>query len=93
MDALWWRVLRDNRINEGVIHFLVNILLSQIQNFVTALVWFAYWADGDRSILIWLGTAYISYLLGISRASNWVPEMSLAEDTETIQSSNKPDAD
>lgn len=83
----------SDMFNEGVIHFLVNILLSQIQNFVTALVWFAYWADGDRSILIWLGTAYISYLLGISRASNWVPEMSLAEDTETIQSSNKPDAD
>jgi len=53
----------------GIISFLVGILVNQIQNFVTALVWFTYWLEGDRHILVWVLVPYASYLLGLKLAS------------------------
>jgi hypothetical protein len=43
--------------------------VNQLENFISAITWFAYWADEDRSIFIWVGIPYAAYLLGISHAS------------------------
>jgi len=53
----------------GIDALIVNLVLSQPGNVVAALLWFCYWPDGsDASVVIWVGTAYAGYLLGIHMA-------------------------
>jgi hypothetical protein len=70
--------------SDGLIGFLVGIFMSQLENFISALVWFGYWADGDRSILIWIGVPYASYLLAINRAAKYadVPGPGIEDDIQ-----------
>lgn len=56
-------------LQDGLISFLVGMLVNQFQNFIAAIIWFAYWADDDRSILIWIAVPYASYLLGFNLAA------------------------
>ncbi len=51
---------------DGVISLLVSILVNQITNAVSALIWFSYWPA--QSILIWVVAAYLSYWLGMDLA-------------------------
>ena len=55
--------------DNGLIGFVVDIFVNQLENFVSAITWFAYWADEDRAVFIWVGIPYAAYLLGISHAS------------------------
>jgi hypothetical protein len=55
--------------DNGLIGFVVDIFVNQLENFISAITWFAYWADEDRSIFIWVGIPTAAYLLGISHAS------------------------
>lgn len=57
-------------IDDGVIGLVVNILVGQFENFISALIWFSYWTDEDGSIFVWIGVAYAGYLLGLFGASN-----------------------
>jgi hypothetical protein len=41
-----------NLFRDGLFNLLVNMVVNQFQNFITAIVWFAYWGNDDRSILI-----------------------------------------
>jgi hypothetical protein len=79
--------------NNGVIALVVDILVGQIRNFISALIWFTYWADEDRSIFIWIGVAYASYLLGIFRATNYHIEGQELDDEEEIENKIESDAD
>lgn len=51
---------------DGVIELIVNLLVNQLQNIVTAFVWFSFW-DAD-SILLWVLVAYGGYWAGIEIA-------------------------
>jgi hypothetical protein len=82
-----------NLFSNGVIEFAVSVLVNQILNFITAVIWFTYWADGDRSIFIWVGIPYISYLLAINFASGYdadLPEAESDDDTETRVEPSQP---
>lgn len=51
---------------DGVMELIVNLLVNQLQNIVTAFVWFSFW-DAD-SILLWVLVAYGGYWVGIEIA-------------------------
>ena len=76
--------------SDGLISFLVSILVNQIQNFVSALVWFSYWADGDRSIFVWIGVPYVSYLIGSHLASSFVADIEELEVDSQIGNTVEP---
>ena len=53
----------------GIVALFVNLVVSQLGNIVTALLWFGYWPDaGGSSVVIWVGIAYAGYLSGIHLA-------------------------
>ncbi len=56
-------------LEDGLLNFVVNLLVNQFQNFIAAIIWFAYWGDDDRSIVVWIAVPYASYLLGLNLAS------------------------
>jgi hypothetical protein len=59
---------------DGVIGFLVGMLVNQFQNFLQALLWFAYWGEGGGSIFMIIAIAYCSYLLGVRAGERTVQE-------------------
>jgi hypothetical protein len=60
---------------DGLGSFIINLLLNQFQNFISALVWFAYWVDEEDSIFIWVGVPYLAYLCGMLLAGrSWKKE-------------------
>ncbi|MEX0738961.1 MAG: hypothetical protein WD071_06445 [Pseudohongiella sp.] len=51
---------------DGVLSLVLNVIVSQFGNIITALLWFAYWPeDGGGAIVAWVITAYGGYLFGI----------------------------
>ena len=50
----------------GIVSILVQFLVNQITNILSAFIWFNYWSEA--SLLIWIAVAYIGYLLGIEIA-------------------------
>lgn len=59
---------------DGVFSFFVDVFVNQIQNFVSALVWFTWWSDEEDSLLTWVLVAYAGYLVGLN-AARFVPEL------------------
>jgi len=56
----------------GLINLIVSLLLNQLSNFIAAMIWFSYWTDGGLAIAIWMATAYLGYLTGLTAAKqNW----------------------
>ena len=55
-------------IDNGLIDLIVSLLVNQFTNFITAILWFSYWGDGGGAIAIWMATAYLSYLSGMTAA-------------------------
>lgn len=54
---------------DGVIALIVNVIVSQFGNMLTAILWFGYWPDGGGPpVIIWVVMAYCGYLLGIHQA-------------------------
>jgi hypothetical protein len=53
---------------DGFVAMLLNFIAAQVNNIVTAAVWFAYWPEGNQPILPWVLMAYAGYLLGIHLA-------------------------
>ncbi len=79
-------------LDDGVIDLVVNILVSQIENFISAFIWFGYWTEEEGSIFVWIGVAYAGYLLGLFGASNSQVE-GLELDEEEIENRIEPGAD
>ena len=46
---------------DGVLDFIISLLINQLGNFITALLWFGYWPGDDHSTLIWILIAYLGY--------------------------------
>ncbi|NKB34039.1 MAG: hypothetical protein GKR91_13165 [Pseudomonadales bacterium] len=74
---------------DGIISFLVELLINQFGNVIQAFVWFMYWpAD---SIIIWVLIAYLGYWVGVELArrnvdfpiGNWTKH--LEESTPAIK--------
>ncbi len=57
-----WAVLFE----DGVVSLLVNVLINQLQNLISAFVWFGFW-DAD-SVMLWVLIAYASYWIGVELA-------------------------
>lgn len=53
---------------DGFVAMIVNFFVAQFGNIVSAVVWFAYWPDGDQPMLPWILVAYVGYLIGIHLA-------------------------
>ncbi len=54
---------------------LVQFLINSVMNFISAIIWFVYWAtEISHDPLIWLVMAYLGFYLG----SRYVPEHSPA---------------
>ncbi len=59
-------------IDNGLANLIISLLVNQLTNFITAIVWFGYWSDGGADIAIWMATAYLGYLSGLTAAKqNW----------------------
>ena len=58
---------------DGLVSFLVGVVVNQFQNFIQAAVWFAYWNDGVN-IFITFAVAYCSYLLGVRAGERTIQE-------------------
>ncbi|XOV89864.1 MAG: hypothetical protein ACFHX7_08245 [Pseudomonadota bacterium] len=55
---------------DGIISFVVGVLINQFTNFINAFLWFAWWPqnEGDASVILWFGVAYVCYLAGFRLA-------------------------
>lgn len=53
---------------DGIFSFAVDAFVNQVQNFVSALVWFTWWPGQQDSLLIWVLVAYAGYLVGLNVA-------------------------
>jgi hypothetical protein len=74
--------------DDGIISFAIQLLVNQFQNFISAITWFVYWAEGDRNFLIWIGVPYGAYLLGISRAAGFKEEIDEVADKDRDEVTN-----
>ena len=59
----------------GIIDLLVQAFVNQIQNFVAAIIWFTYWADGKYIADLFL-VAYAAFNLGNMLAKRLVAPFS-----------------
>jgi hypothetical protein len=57
----WAQIFED-----GLIGFIISLLLNQLGNVIQAFVWFAYWPT--ESELMWILVAYLGYWLGVEMA-------------------------
>lgn len=55
-------------LENGLINLIISLLLNQLSNFIAAMIWFSYWTDGGVAIAIWMVTAYLGYLSGMTVA-------------------------
>ena len=55
-------------IENGLVNLIISLLVNQLSNFIAAIVWFGYWSDGGVTIAIWMATAYLGYLSGLTAA-------------------------
>ncbi len=65
----------DELFKDGIGAYLVDLMLNQFQNFISSLIWFAYWAEGDRNLLVWLIVPYLAYLTGLFAAGKSMDEL------------------
>jgi hypothetical protein len=58
----------------GVLHFLIGVAVNQLQNFVTALLWFSWWPGngGGGTVILGIAAAYAGYLGGLTLAQRGV---------------------
>lgn len=54
----------------GIIGAIVDFLLNQLSNFISAFLWFGYWGNG--SVLTWILVAYAGYFIGTEIAKRGV---------------------
>lgn len=55
-----------NSLDDGLLAAAIDLLVNQITNLLTALLWFGYWAD--EGVLVWLLVAYAGYWIGVELA-------------------------
>jgi hypothetical protein len=53
---------------DGLVGFVASALVNQLQNFLTALVWFANWGRDGSDVIAAVVIAYLAYLLGMRLA-------------------------
>lgn len=53
---------------EAPLEFIINVLMNQLGNFISALVWFFYWGDNNGNFLLWIAIAWLGYWVGIKLA-------------------------
>lgn len=58
----------------GVFSLIVDLIVNQIQNFITSLLWFSHWGEGMSGILIWAASAYAGYWAGLRAAERSLEE-------------------
>jgi hypothetical protein len=51
---------------DGVVSLVIDLILNQIANLISAFIWFTYWGNG--SVVTWVLTAYLGYLAGMKVA-------------------------
>jgi hypothetical protein len=51
---------------DGFLDFLVELIIGQLGNVVSAFVWFAYWPS--ETMILWVVVAYFGYRLGMELA-------------------------
>ncbi|MFT5573790.1 MAG: hypothetical protein ACI9FR_002726 [Cryomorphaceae bacterium] len=51
---------------DGVVSLVVDLVLNQITNIISAFIWFTYW--GNDSVVTWFLTAYLGYMAGMKVA-------------------------
>jgi len=52
--------------DNGLISAVVDLVVNQFSNLVSAFVWFGYW--GDDGVILWLLVAYAGYWVGVELA-------------------------
>lgn len=50
----------------GVIQAIIDLVMNQLMNILSAFIWFTYWSDG--SLITWVLVAYLGYLAGLQVA-------------------------
>ena len=81
-------------IEDGLLDFIIGVLVNQLGNFVTALLWFGYWPGDEQSTLIWILIAYLGYWVGVEAARRGM-EIPYKEDLEELPAkikSSSPEA-
>ncbi len=52
--------------DDGFISAVLELLMNQIGNLISAFVWFGYWSD--EGVIVWLLVAYLGYWVGVELA-------------------------
>ena len=52
----------------GVFDYIVDVLINQVENFISAMLWFTYWSHDDSRFLIWIVVPWAGYWAGIKLA-------------------------
>lgn len=64
-------------LENGLVSLLVDFIINQIENFFTAILWFAHWGDGGGGVIIWALVAYGCYYLGVRVSEKSIEEWQL----------------
>lgn len=78
----------DALFGDGLISFVVDFLINQFGNIISAFIWFSYW-DAD-SIIVWVLVAYLGYWAGVELARR-KHELPVDEWLEKLQARIKKD--
>lgn len=58
----------EDMFHDGLIGFIVNLLVNQFTTFIQALVWFSWWGGREHGVLGWVAVAYVGYIAGLNVA-------------------------
>jgi hypothetical protein len=58
----------------GIVSLIVDLIINQIQNFITAILWFAHWGEGGQGMVLWALMAYFAYWCGLRAAERSLDE-------------------
>jgi hypothetical protein len=78
-----WAFIRGGGFTDFVggslLGLIIDVVVSQISNFVTAFLWFSYWPGPSESIWLWILIAFLGYRVGIELARGRFASSKLAE--------------
>ena len=67
-----WAFIRGGGFTDfaggNLIGLIIEVVVSQISNFITAFLWFSYWPGPSEPIWLWVLVAFIGYRVGIELA-------------------------
>lgn len=58
----------EHLFDDGLVGFLVNLVVNQFSAFLQAILWFNWWGGKGYNAVVWMAVAYAGYYAGLALA-------------------------